>query len=185
MPQAPAPAPGPGAAVFCAARMTALGRVAIAVANGAVTNLWLPGDALAACPPRNCGLDADLRAAPATAAARHLLDRAFAQLAEYLSGARRVFALPLAPAGTAFQRAVWDAMLAIPYGQTRSYGEVAARLGRPGAARAVGGACGANPIPVFIPCHRVTAADSLGGFSSGLPLKLQLLRLENAVLPPC
>lgn len=82
--------------------------------------------------------------------------------------------------GTAFQRSVWNALRTIEPGRTRSYGEVARRLGRPGAARAVGGACGANPIPVFIPCHRVLAAKGrLGGFSGGLSWKRRLLLREG------
>lgn len=81
--------------------------------------------------------------------------------------------------GTAFQQAVWEAARAIPYGQTRSYGWVAATAGRPGAARAAGRAMGCNPVPPFVPCHRVVAASGLGGFSSGLDLKRRLLALEG------
>ena len=82
--------------------------------------------------------------------------------------------------GTAFQRKVWRALQSIPRGQTRSYGWLAGRIGRPGAARAVGAACGANPVPIIVPCHRVIAGDgSLGGFSGGLALKRQLLKLES------
>ncbi len=107
-----------------------------------------------------------------------LLRRAHDQLAEYFAGERRAFDLPLAPAGSSFQRRVWDAMLAIPYGSTRSYGEVAGELGS--AARAVGGACGANPIPILIPCHRILAANGLGGYSGGTgpATKRALLALE-------
>jgi methylated-DNA-[protein]-cysteine S-methyltransferase len=106
-----------------------------------------------------------------------------AQLAEYFSGTRRAFELPLAPAGTAFQLAVWHALQAIPYGQTLSYGELATRLGlAPGAARAVGLANGANPLPIIVPCHRVIGADgSLTGFGGGLPIKRSLLALEGAL----
>ncbi|MEI6656137.1 MAG: methylated-DNA--[protein]-cysteine S-methyltransferase [Verrucomicrobiota bacterium] len=82
--------------------------------------------------------------------------------------------------GTAFQQNVWRALQKIPTGQTRSYGEIAAELGRPTAARAVGGACGANPIPLLVPCHRVLAAGGkLGGFSDGLEWKRRLLKLEG------
>ena len=91
---------------------------------------------------------------------------------------------PLALEGTPFSRRVWKALLNIPCGQVRSYGQLAQGLGRPGAARAVGRACGANPIPLFVPCHRVVAADGgLGGFSSGLPWKRWLLRREGVSLP--
>lgn len=83
------------------------------------------------------------------------------------------------PEGTEFQQAVWNAMRKIPRGQTRTYGEIAAAIGRPKAVRAVGTACGANPLPVLIPCHRVVAANGLGGFGSGLPWKKLLLRMEG------
>jgi len=81
--------------------------------------------------------------------------------------------------GTDFQKAVWNALKKIPRGQTRTYGEIAAAIGRPGAVRAVGTACGANPVPLFIPCHRVVAKNGLGGFGSGLPWKKLLLELEG------
>lgn len=85
--------------------------------------------------------------------------------------------------GTEFQRSVWLAMTRIPLGQTRSYGELARVIGKPKAVRAVGGACGANPIPVLVPCHRVLAANNqIGGFSSGLDRKLELLRREGVRL---
>ncbi|MFN3630483.1 MAG: methylated-DNA--[protein]-cysteine S-methyltransferase [Casimicrobiaceae bacterium] len=101
------------------------------------------------------------------------------QLAEYFAGERRVFDLPLAPLGTAFQRAAWRALLAIPYGQTRSYAEQARALGRPTATRAVGAANSRNPIAILIPCHRVIAADGgLGGYAGGLPVKRALLAIE-------
>lgn len=86
-------------------------------------------------------------------------------------------------AGTAFQRSVWRAMRKIQRGQTRSYGEIARAIGKPRAVRAVGGACGANPIPVFVPCHRVLAAKQrIGGFSAGLDWKRRLLAREGASL---
>ncbi len=110
-----------------------------------------------------------------------LLDAAAAQIEAYFAGALRVFDLPLKPSGSVFQRAVWEEMLRIPYGETRSYGDLAAATG--GVARAVGGACGANPIPILIPCHRVLAADrALGGFSGGRggETKAELLTLEGA-----
>ena len=83
------------------------------------------------------------------------------------------------PKGTEFQQAVWNALMKIPRGQTRTYGQIAAAIGRPKAVRAVGSACGANPLPIFIPCHRVVSAGSPGGFGSGLPWKKLLLRLEG------
>jgi methylated-DNA-[protein]-cysteine S-methyltransferase len=103
------------------------------------------------------------------------------QLEEYFGGTRRTFSVRLAPAGTAFQQAVWQALRAIPYGQTIGYGELARRLGRANGARAVGLANGANPLPIIVPCHRVIAADgSLTGFGGGLPIKRALLALEGA-----
>ncbi len=112
---------------------------------------------------------------------RETVAKAIAQLEEYFCGARRAFSLPLAPCGTAFQRAVWQALLAIPFGQTLSYRDLARRIGRPLACRAVGNANGKNPIPIIIPCHRVIAADGgLGGYSSGLDRKRDLLRHEGA-----
>ncbi len=102
------------------------------------------------------------------------------QLERYFAGRLREFDLPLAPAGTPFQRSVWDALRRIGYGQTASYGQIAAAIGNPGAVRAVGSAVGANPIPVIIPCHRIIRADgSIGGFGLGLPAKRVLLNIEG------
>ncbi len=111
-----------------------------------------------------------------------LLARVLAALEAYFDGETPSFGFPYAPAGSAFQRRVWRAMSEIPHGQTETYGALAARAG--GAAQAVGGACGANPIPVLIPCHRVVAARGLGGYSGdgGLDTKIALLRLEGALL---
>lgn len=110
----------------------------------------------------------------------NLLLAARDQLAGYFDGELRVFDLPLAPAGTAFQQSVWREMLAIPYGDLRRYGDLAAAL--ESAPRAVGGACGRNPIPIIIPCHRVVAAHGLGGFSGSgqLETKRFLIALEGA-----
>ena len=112
-----------------------------------------------------------------------LLRQAARQIGEYLAGRRRDFDLPTAPSGSAFQRRVWQEMSRIPYGEVLTYGEMANRTG--GVARAVGGACGANPIPIVIPCHRVVAGAGLGGFSGGdgRATKRWLLALEGA-LPP-
>lgn len=102
-------------------------------------------------------------------------------LVAYLNGLPAdLAAVPLDPGGTPFQRAVWAAARAIPPGATRTYAEVAAAVGRPGAARAVGQALGANPVPLLVPCHRVVAADGgLGGFTGGALLKARLLALEG------
>jgi methylated-DNA-[protein]-cysteine S-methyltransferase len=109
-----------------------------------------------------------------------LLTRAKDQLDAYFARARQDFKLPLTPRGSEFQRAVWDQMCAIPYGAATTYGDVARHLGS--AARAVGGACGANPIPILIPCHRVIGAGGrMTGYSGGegIETKLALLRLEG------
>lgn len=109
-----------------------------------------------------------------------VLHRARAQLGEYFAGDRKQFDLPLAPQGTPFQREVWSALAAIPYGQTVSYSELATRAGRSRAVRAVGAAIGRNPLPIVVPCHRVVGTNgSLTGFSGGLPAKRHLLVLEG------
>lgn len=107
------------------------------------------------------------------------LAAAAAQLAAYFAGERTAFDLPLAPQGTPFQRRVWQALREVPYGTTTSYGELARRIGRPGAVRAVGLANGRNPLPIVVPCHRVIGADgSLTGYGGGLDRKRYLLGLE-------
>lgn len=104
------------------------------------------------------------------------------QLEEYFAGERRDFDLPLSPHGTAFQRRVWAELRRIPFGETISYGELAARIGKPSASRAVGAANGRNPLPVVVPCHRVIGSDGrLTGFGGGLPTKQALLDLEQRV----
>ena len=111
-----------------------------------------------------------------------ILAEACGQLADYFAGTRLTFELPLAPAGTAFQRRVWDALCAVPYGDTSTYGRVARALGDPQAVRAVGAANGRNPIGIIVPCHRVVGADgSLTGYAGGLDRKRWLLRHEAAV----
>lgn len=110
-----------------------------------------------------------------------VLDEAEQQLQEYFAGTRRSFDLPLAPAGTPFQQAVWDALRAIPYGETRTYAQIAEAIGNPKACRAVGMANNRNPIAILIPCHRVVGANgSLTGYAGGLDVKAQLLALERA-----
>ena len=103
------------------------------------------------------------------------------QLHAYFAGELERFELPLAPRGTDFQRSVWDALGEIPYGHTTTYSDLAARLGRPSACRAVGAANGRNPLPVIVPCHRVVgAAGALTGYGGGLERKRVLLALETA-----
>ncbi|HLY19283.1 MAG TPA: methylated-DNA--[protein]-cysteine S-methyltransferase [Bryobacteraceae bacterium] len=122
--------------------------------------------AAAALPGREC---------PSNALLRH----AVAELRAYFAGELREFGLPLDMQGTEFQKSVWTELLKIPYGETRSYSQVAAAIRAPKAVRAVGAANGRNPIPIVVPCHRVIGADgSLTGFGGGLPLKRFLLDLE-------
>lgn len=114
-----------------------------------------------------------------------VLVRTAAQLAEYFAGERRVFDLPLGPRGTGFQSKVWRALLRIPYGETCSYGDIARKIGRPAAVRAVGAANGRNPIPIIVPCHRVIGANgSLTGYGGGLPAKRWLLEHERGWRQP-
>lgn len=109
-----------------------------------------------------------------------LLDEAARQLEEYFKGERKQFDLPLNPKGTVFQQQVWEALCKIPYGETRSYKEIAEMIGNPKACRAVGGANNKNPIMILIPCHRVIGADGkLIGYDGGLKLKSYLLDLEK------
>ena len=112
-----------------------------------------------------------------------MLRRARQQLTEYLAGTRTSFTLPLDfSGGTAFQRRVWKTLRAIPYGELWSYRGLATRVGGVQYARAVGGAVGANPLPIIVPCHRIVAQDrTIGGFSSGLPAKRRLLALEGSL----
>ena len=120
-------------------------------------------------------------APPATPGRARVLDATAAQLAEYFAGKRTAFDLPLRATGTSFQTRVWDALVAIPYGETRSYGALATALGRPSGSRAVGSANGKNPISIIVPCHRVIAANgALTGYAGGVPAKQWLLAHERA-----
>ncbi len=108
------------------------------------------------------------------------LKEIFNQINAYFSGELFVFDIRIAPLGTRFQMSVWSALMKIPYGQTASYGEIAAAIGNPKACRAVGTANGKNPIPIIIPCHRVIGANGrLAGFSSGIKIKKKLLEMEQ------
>lgn len=109
-----------------------------------------------------------------------LAAQAAEELFEYLDGKRKVFDLPLRISGTSFAQSVYRALLTIPYGETRSYGQIAEAIGKPKAARAVGGANHKNPLMIFVPCHRVIGANgALTGFGAGLPMKEHLLALEK------
>ena len=111
-----------------------------------------------------------------------LLEEAVKQLSEYFSGIRKIFSLPLLPSGTDFQKKVWNSLIAIPYGQTRTYGQIANQIGLSKAFRAVGMANHNNPIMIIIPCHRVIGANGkLVGYAGGLEIKKKLLQLEGAL----
>ena len=143
---------------------TPLGPMALASEEEAITHLYLPGRPT----PR-------LVSHPTP-----LLLEGERQLLEYLGGQRKVFDLPLNPQGTPFQRRVWQALEAIPWGETRTYRDIALAVDSPRGFRAVGMANHHNPIPIFIPCHRVVGADgSLTGYAGGLELKKALLSLEG------
>ena len=150
-----------------------IGELLLTASDSALTAVWFPGSGDVTAAPANDGRG------PANA----VLTRACEQLAEYFAGRRTTFAVPLEPAGTPFQRRVWDALRAIPYGTTLSYSDLARRLGDVRATRAVGAANGRNPIPIIVPCHRVVGADgSLTGFGGGLDRKRWLLEHEGALM---
>lgn len=114
-----------------------------------------------------------------------LLRQTAGQLDEYFHGSRRAFDVPLSPQGTEFEQTVWKVLQTIPYGETRSYGDVARQTGRPSACRAVGHANNRNPIGIIIPCHRVIGVNGkLTGYAGGLPIKQYLLELERGTVAP-
>lgn len=154
---------------------TQFGPMRLAVdASGVLVELWLPRRGPSQWAPSNDSPPSALEGIHAVSA----------QLAEYFAGKRRVFDLPLAPAGSPFEQDVWKRLCDIPYGVTRSYGAIALEMGLVNGARAVGRANGSNPIPIIIPCHRVIGSDGmLTGYGGGLPLKQALLELEGAVPP--
>ncbi len=117
-----------------------------------------------------------------TASPDELFTEAERQILEYLDGKRQAFDLPFALSGTPFQLSIWNAARLVPYGETITYGELARLSGSPRAARAVGNALGANPLPLIVPCHRIVAAGGIGGFSFGVDIKRSLLRLEGIII---
>jgi len=144
---------------------TALGRVGIAESNGQITALYYEGETV----PENAEI-----------CETSVLKEAAAQLKAYLAGELRGFSLPLEPAGTSFMQSVWRALADIPYGRTVSYKDIAAAVGNPKASRAVGMANNRNPLPIFIPCHRVIGANGeLVGYGGGLDIKVKLLEIEK------
>ena len=146
-------------------RQLPIGRIGIAEENGCITNLYFETDAV----PQNVEL-----------CETAVIKEAFRQLDAYLAGELQEFSVPLAPCGTDFMRTVWKRLCEIPYGKTASYKEIAMAAGSPKAARAVGLANNRNPIPLFIPCHRIIGADGkLVGYRGGLDIKKILLEIEK------
>ena len=144
---------------------TPIGTIGIAEKDGKITHLYF---------------QTDYRPPDTTIRETALLKEAARQLQDYLNGKLAGFFLPLQPEGTAFMQQVWSRLCEIPYGETASYKSLAESLGNPNAARAVGMANHRNPIPIFIPCHRIIGASgSLVGYRGGLDLKLRLLKLEK------
>ncbi len=144
---------------------TDIGQIGICEQAGSITHLYFAGDQV----PDSYGL-----------CETPVLQEAARQLGSYLAGSLTEFTLPLAPAGTVFMQQVWARLVEIPYSKTVSYQDIAVQVGNPKAARAVGLANNRNPIPIFIPCHRVVGANgSLTGYRGGLELKQKLLALEQ------
>ena len=148
---------------------TPIGRVTLVASSRGLREVWFP--------------NADVRPDGRDDPSHPVLAAAARQLGEYFAGTRRTFDLPLDPQGTPFQISAWRGLTTIPYGETVSYGEQAARIGLPGKARAIGAANGRNPLPIVVPCHRVVGSDgSLVGFGGGLETKAWLLHHERQVL---
>jgi methylated-DNA-[protein]-cysteine S-methyltransferase len=144
---------------------TPIGRLVLECDGDVLIGIWLPNER------RHVRNDAD--DIPPE------LKETASQLDEYFAGERTDFDVPMELDGTDFQREVWSELTRIPYGETISYGELARRVGRPSAPRAVGQANGRNPIPVIVPCHRVLASNGIGGYGGGLKVKRQLLAVEG------
>jgi epoxyqueuosine reductase len=163
--------------VYLAQFDTAIGTIRIASTEAGLAFLELPHGS-------GCGLEGWARRWAPGAVLREAYApsrAAIRQIVAYLEGKRRAFDLALDLRGTAFQREVWAALLEIPYGETRTYAEIARAVGRPRAVRAVGHANGSNPVALVVPCHRVVASGGkLGGYGGGLELKARLLALERS-----
>jgi len=152
---------------------TPLGTLLATAAGGALTGLYFEGRPHAPLPGADWVEDA--AAAPLRECAK--------QLREYFDGVRRTFDLPLTPDGSPFQRRVWIEIAAIPYGETITYTDLAARAGAPGSARAAGAATGRNPLSIIVPCHRVVGSDGrLTGYAGGVDRKAKLLEIEHALI---
>lgn len=154
---------------------TPIGRLTLAATDAGLIGVLWPGEQ-----PGRVALT--LRPEPSQ---HPVLEAAIEQLGEYFKGCRRSFDFPTDVHGTAFQERVWEVMWTIPYGEVRTYGQIAAAIGQPAASRAVGGAANHNPLSIFSPCHRIVGANgSLGGFAGGLDTKRALLELEGHRLGP-
>jgi methylated-DNA-[protein]-cysteine S-methyltransferase len=159
---------------------TPIGKLWMACTERGVCKLVFPGDGAKVLIDRWLAVHQPTHV---LTAANTLLEHTGAELGEYFAGTRHAFTLPLDFQGSTFHQRVWQALTQIPYGYTISYGKLAHRLEAPKAARAVGAACGANPLPIIAPCHRVLGSDgSLHGFGGGLPVKAWLLRHEGVLL---
>lgn len=144
---------------------TNLGKIGIAENDGKLTNVYFDRDVI----PQNMKIEET-----------ELIGEAFQQLNDYLSGALIEFSLPLAPSGTVFRQKVWKLLTAIPYGKTATYKDIAIALGNSQAVRAVGQANNKNPLPLFIPCHRIIGSNGkLVGYRGGLAMKEELLAIER------
>ncbi|WP_089611584.1 methylated-DNA--[protein]-cysteine S-methyltransferase [Dehalobacterium formicoaceticum] len=145
--------------------LTEIGQIGIGANGTAITDVFFDGETISG--------DQNVMETP-------LIQKASLQIKEYLEGKRSAFDVPLALEGTEFQLAAWHALQTIPYGETRSYKEMAAQIGNPKACRAIGRANNRNPIAIIIPCHRVIGANGkLVGYGGGLPIKERLLQLEK------
>lgn len=146
---------------------TIIGKIAISEVEGYLTNICIDASSF----PENEEIQETL-----------ILKQAIKEINEYLNGMRTTFQVPINAQGTPFQQRVWDALLTIPYGETKTYQEIAAQTGNIKASRAVGMANNKNPLPIIIPCHRVVGKNGkLIGYSGGLDIKAKLLQLENKI----
>lgn len=165
------------------------GPVRVTASPAGVRTVWLPdwhdrdgAAGLAASATRMSALGAVRVRARGEGAAEEQLRRALEELAEYFAGERQAFTVALDLRGPAFHQRAWEAVARVPYGETRTYGEIARDIGEPQAARAVGAANGANPVAPIVPCHRIIGSDGrLTGYGPGLPLKERLLVMEGAL----
>jgi len=162
--------------IYLSSVNTALGRFEIAAGDRGVRMISLPGTAKSGLVRM---LSEDFAGFAAAEHPNAIAEQCARELAEYFAGERTIFEVPLDIHATDFRRRVYRELRAIPFGETVTYGELAARVGNPKAARAVGSANAANPIPIIVPCHRVVAVNGLGGYAGGLDTKRKLLELEG------